>query len=121
MAIPVLLGKALSMVVAFNFEVSGICPLESGMGSTYYGMCYVSYLPETSYVDAARLQAKYKEGNRLIAENLALAIYYDIETAVGNEIPILVDLIIEPTTDHGRIRAIINPTCLNWKELRDAI
>jgi len=121
MPIPVLYGKALGMVVSFQFEVSGICPLESGMGGTYYGICTASYLPESYYVDVARLQSKYKEGNRLVAENLAVAIYLDIESAVGNEIPIMVDLIIEPTKDHGRIRTLINPTCLDWRELRDVV
>jgi hypothetical protein len=119
MSIPVLFEKALGMVVLFNFEVEGVCPLESDMGGTYHGICTVSYLPETIFVDVARLQSKYKEGNRLVVENLAMAIYLDIESVVGNEIPIIVDLIIEPTKDHGRIRALINPTCFDWKELRN--
>ena len=115
MSIAVYAGNSQGIEVQFRFEVSGVCPLNLTMAGTYHGICTVSYLPETVFVDVARLQAKYKEGNRLVAENLALVIYQDIVRTVGDEIPIAIDLVIEATSDHGSIRAMINPTFYDWK------
>jgi len=100
------------MIVNFEFAIKANCPL----AGAYAGICSVTYLPKFKLVDV-ELLAQKQLGARLIAENLVLAIYMDMESIVGIEVPIKIEMDIT-SEFHRPIHISYNPSCLNWRRIR---
>ena len=113
MSIAPLTNEIHGMVVDFKFIVKGICPL----GGVYTGTCQVTYIPRDRLVDVELLAHKHF-GARLIAENMVLAIYLDMQATVGEDIPIKITLVVTSET-HGPISISYNPSCFNWSRIRE--
>jgi len=112
MSVAPLTNEVLGMMVEFTFNVLGRCP----MAGVYKGTCQVTYLPRDKFVDVEALAAKY-DGGRLIAENMALSVYMDMQAIVGTEAPIKIEMAVTSET-HGPINLSYNPSCFNWSKIR---
>ena len=112
MSIAPLTNEIHGMVVEFEFKVKGICP----MAGAYTGTCHITYLPKFKFVNVELLAQKQLEA-RLIAENLVVAIFMDMVSVVGIEVPIKIELNVS-SESHGPIYIRYNPSCLNWRRIR---
>ena len=112
MSIAPLTNEVHNMIVEFEFKVKGVCP----MAGAYTGTCHITYLPKDKFVDVNLLS--YRQfGARVIAENMVLAIYLDMEVTVGADIPIKIELNVS-SESHGPIFIRYNPSCFDWRRIR---
>jgi len=112
MSVAPLTNEIHGMVVCFDFKIKGICPL----GGVYTGTCEVTYIPKEKFVDVELLAAR-QFGARVIAENMALAVFLDMVATVGIEIPIKIEMAVT-SPSHGPIHLSYNPSCFDWSRIR---